>query len=306
MSGILNIDKPAGMTSHDVVDAVRRASGERRVGHAGSLDPMATGVLLVCIGSATRVTDYLMDSRKVYRADVRLGVATDTYDREGQVTFQAPNVDVDRPTVEATLNQFRGTIQQVPPMYSAVKRDGQPLYKLARRGIEVEREARQVEIYRLEITDWQPPVVQLEVACSKGTYVRALAHDLGQALGVGAHLTGLVRLASGRFNLSTAEPLDVVKDAFQQGYWMYLLHPLDEALLQYEALIVDSQAETRLRQGQQIALESDSSEVERSNLPVDRTLRRAYNRQGEFIGLLRYDGWSQLWQPHMIFAKANK
>jgi tRNA pseudouridine55 synthase len=316
----LNINKPAGMTSHDVVNAVRRASGERRVGHAGTLDPMATGVLLVCLGSATRVTDYLMDGHKVYRADVRLGIATDTYDSQGQVTFQAPNLDVDRPAVEAALRRFRGPIRQVPPMYSAVKRDGRPLYELARRGVEVERQAREVEIYRLEITAWQPPIVQLEVECSKGTYVRALAHDLGQALAVGAHLAGLVRLASGRFSLSTAEPLDVVVDAFRQGYWMYLLHPPDEALLQYEALIVDGQAEVRLRQGQQIALEvgswklevgnrkpeiSPTSNLQRPFSNFQPVLRRAYNQQGEFIGLLRYDALTRLWQPYMIFPKVE-
>ncbi|OGO42487.1 MAG: tRNA pseudouridine(55) synthase TruB, partial [Chloroflexi bacterium RBG_16_57_9] len=228
-SGILNIDKPAGMTSHDVVAAVRRAAQEQRVGHAGTLDPMATGVLLVCIGSATRIIEHLQAHPKTYRADIRLGMATDTYDAEGQVTYESPSFNVDRDQVEEALAGFRGIIQQVPPMYSALKRDGRPLYELARAGIEVEREPRTVEIFRLEITHWAPPVVQVEVQCSKGTYIRSLAHDLGQKLGVGGHLSGLVRLASGRFTLDRAESLTSVEDSFKNDFWMYLLHPLDEA-----------------------------------------------------------------------------
>jgi len=309
MCGILNVDKPPGMTSHDVVAAIRGVSGERRVGHAGSLDPMATGVLLVCLGPATRVTDYLMDTRKVYRADVRLGIATDTYDVDGRVTSTAPVVDVDREVLEAALARFRGKISQVPPMYSAVKREGRRLYELARRGIEVEREAREVEVFRLEITGWEPPTLQLEIECSKGTYVRALAHDLGQALGVGAHLTGLVRLASGRFSLSSAEALARVEDAFRTGTWVFLLHPLDEALLQFEALIVDGQAEARHRQGQQIsdpaAAQAPSGREDTDAAVADRGIRRVYNSEGEFVGLVRYDAWSRLWQPHTIFPKAE-
>ncbi|MFQ6057890.1 MAG: tRNA pseudouridine(55) synthase TruB [Anaerolineae bacterium] len=329
ISGILNIDKPPGMTSHDVVAAVRRASGVRRVGHAGTLDPLATGVLVVCLGQATRVIEYLMDSPKTYRAGIVLGVATDTYDAEGQVTYQAPKVKVSREEVEAALAQFVGVIEQVPPMYSALKHEGRPLYKLARQGVEVKREPRRVEIYRLEVTDWAPttsghwaerqvtachdqrsrplvswpaftqtrvtachPWLEIEVQCSRGTYIRSLAHDLGQRLGCGAYLERLVRLASGRFTLDQAEPLSVVEDSFAQGYWPEILHPLDEALLDYEAMVVDRETAQRIRQGQQVEGEK----------PDSTRLRRAYSLDGEFIGLLRYDDRTGLWQPHKVFA----
>jgi len=196
--GILNLDKPRGPTSHDVVARIRRLTGVRRVGHAGTLDPLATGVLLICIGRATRVSEYLMTGRKVYRARARLGVTTDTYDAEGQVVAEA-EVEASRAQVEAALAQFRGQIAQVPPMYSAIKHQGTSLHRLARQGIEVEREPRPVEIFRLELTAWEPPECTLEMTCSRGTYVRSLVHDLGQTLGCGAYLTGLIRLASGDF-----------------------------------------------------------------------------------------------------------
>ncbi|HID86498.1 MAG TPA: tRNA pseudouridine(55) synthase TruB, partial [Anaerolineae bacterium] len=292
MSGILNVDKPAGMTSHDVVAAVRRASGVRRVGHAGTLDPMATGVLVVCLGQATRVIEYLMDSPKTYRAEIVLGVATDTYDAEGRVTYQAPKVEVTRELLEAALSRFLGPIEQVPPMYSALKHEGKPLYELARQGIEVERKPRRVEIYRLEVISWDSPRLEIEVECSRGTYVRSLAHDLGEALGCGAHLRSLVRLRSGRFTLEMAEPLSVVEEAFRLGYWPEIIHPLDEALLDYEAMVVDRETAQRIRQGQQV----------RGGPPDSARLRRAYSLDGEFIGLLEYEDRTGLWQPRKVFA----
>jgi len=292
MSGILNINKPAGMTSHDVVDAVRRASGQRRVGHAGALDPIATGVLLVCMGNATRVTRFLMDSRKTYRADIRLGIATDTCDAEGQVIYQAEEVRVTRNQVEEALKRFVGTIEQVPPTYSAIKQDGRPLYKLARRGVTVEPKPRRVDIYRLEVTAWDPPLIQIVVECGKGTYVRALARDLGERLECGAHVAGLTRLASGRFTLDRAETLEAVEESFRDGYWMDLLHPLDEALLDFDAMIVDPEIEQRIRNGQQVP----------GAAPGRTNYRRAYSRGGDFIGLLRYDSRTSLWQPDMVFV----
>jgi len=178
ISGILNLDKPAGMTSHDVVVHVRRLLGVRKVGHAGTLDPMATGVLLICLGQATRVAEYLMRSDKVYRAEIRLGVATDTHDAEGKV-IKTTQVTVGEGEVREALASFVGQIEQVPPMYSALKRQGVPLYKLARRGIVVERKPRTVKIHQIKLLDWSPPLVTIEVTCSPGTYIRALARDLG-------------------------------------------------------------------------------------------------------------------------------
>jgi tRNA pseudouridine55 synthase len=302
--GILNLDKPRGPTSHDIIDRVRRLTGIRRVGHAGTLDPMATGVLLVCIGKATRVSEYLMAGQKVYRARARLGITTDTYDAEGQVVASAPvdPVDVSRTEVEAALARFRGTIEQVPPMYSALKREGKPLHKLARQGVEVKREPRQVAISRLELTEWEPPECTLEVTCSPGTYVRALVHDLGQALGCGAHLTGLARLASGGFRLEDAVTLDAFAKAAAEGRWPGLLHPVDAALAHFPALHLDAAAARRLCSGQAIAAPPQS-------LPQGRVgqggLARVYGPDGTFLALATYEPATQAWHPHKVFYSPN-
>jgi tRNA pseudouridine55 synthase len=291
ISGILNIDKPAGMTSHDVVARVRRMSGQRRVGHAGTLDPSATGVLVVCLGQATRVAEYLMASDKVYRAQIRLGVSTDTHDAEGEVTATA-EVNLREEEVRRALASFIGSIQQVPPMYSALKRDGVPLYKLARQGITVEREPRSVQIHHIELLDWTPPLVTILVECSPGTYIRALARDLGRKLGCGAHLQSLIRLASGHFTLEKAVSLNELAEAFAQGSWREFIHPMDEALLDFEPMIVDAQTEKRIRLGQQIeAICRGRGE-----------LCRAYSQEGELIAILRHDLQTGLWQPKKVFA----
>jgi tRNA pseudouridine55 synthase len=292
ISGILNIDKPAGMTSHDVVDRVRQLSGQRRVGHAGTLDPAATGVLVVCLGQATRVVEYLMASDKVYRAQIRLGVSTDTHDARGCVTATA-EVDISEEEgwrVREALASFVGSIQQVPPMYSALKREGVPLYKLARQGITVEREPRSIEIHDIKLLRWTPPLLTIRVRCSPGTYIRALARDLGQKLGCGAHLHSLTRLASGHFTLEKAVSLDELAEAFEQGNWQEHIHPLDEALLDFEPVIVDAQAEKRIRHGQQV------------NGPDSPGLRRAYAQTGEFIAILKHDPQTGLWQPQKVFT----
>jgi tRNA pseudouridine55 synthase len=289
LNGILNIAKPAGMTSHDVVDRVRQISGQRRVGHAGTLDPSATGVLVVCLGQATRVAEYLMASDKIYQAQIRLGVSTDTHDAEGEVTATA-EVDVHKEEVRSALTSFIGSIQQVPPMYSALKREGVPLYKLARRGVTVEREPRSVQVHGIELLDWNPPLLTIQVECSPGTYIRALARDLGQKLGCGAHLQSLTRLASGHFTLEKAINPDELAEAFTQRNWQEFIHPLDEALLDFEAMVVDAQTEKRIRHGQQV------------QGPDSPGLRRAYSQQGELIAILRHDPQTGLWQPKKVFA----
>ncbi len=299
LSGIFNVNKPAGVTSHDVVQAIRKASGVRRVGHAGTLDPMATGVLLVCVGSATRVTEYLMEHPKRYRAEITLGVVTDTLDGEGQVTQVVDASPVTREMVERALEMFTGTIQQVPPMYSALKRDGKKLYELAREGITVEREPREVEIRQIELLAWDPPRVTLDIECSKGTYIRALARDLGEQLGVGAHLSGLIRTASGRFTVEEASDLDTIIEAIKDGWWMLLIHPLDEALLDYQAMIVDRETEEKIRHGQMVEAAPPPDGTQ------GRPLARAYSRDGRFIAVMRYEEWAGKWQPDKVFAKAG-
>jgi tRNA pseudouridine55 synthase len=295
LSGIFNIAKPAGMTSHDVVKEIRPASGERRVGHAGTLDPMATGVLLVCVGAATRVTEYLMNHDKCYRAGITLGVSTDTHDAEGEITHTADASQVTRLQVETALEHFVGTIEQVPPMYSALKQDGRRLYELAREGISVEREPRPVEIRDLAIVAWDPPRVTLDVICSKGTYMRAIARDLGDILGLGAHLSRLTRTASGHFTIRNACDLDTVVEALTEAWWMLLIHPLDEALLDYQAIIVDQATAERIRHGQMIE----------GPQPTDVPFARAYSDDGQFLAVMKYEAWAGKWQPSKVFAAAG-
>ena len=297
--GILNLNKPHGPTSHDIVDRVRALTGTRRVGHAGTLDPLATGVLLVCIGRATRVTEYLMTGQKTYRARVRMGVATDTYDAEGQVTAEAP-LELSRTQVEGALAQFQGTITQVPPMYSAVKHQGTPLHRLARRGIEVQRKPRQVEIFQLELTAWEPPECTLVVTCSSGTYVRVLAHDLGQALGCGAHLAGLARLASGEFRLEDSTTLEQLTQVAAEDRWPDVLHPVDAALTRFPALRLDVDSARVLCAGQAVVVPATAGEGEEMDLA------RAYGPDDDFLALVAYDPAAGVWRPRKVFCTLER
>lgn len=210
LSGLLVIDKPVGPTSHDVVGRLRRLTGVRRVGHAGTLDPLASGLLLVGVGRATRFIEYLVGLDKVYETVVRLGQATTTYDAEGEVTDERP-VTATAAEIAAALDAFRGPIRQRVPSYSAVKRDGQPLYQLARRGAALgDLPEREVSIYAIDVLAYAPPLLTLRVAVSSGTYIRSLAHDLGQALGCGGHVAVLRRTGIGRFALDDAMPFDAL------------------------------------------------------------------------------------------------
>jgi tRNA pseudouridine55 synthase len=295
LAGILNVDKPANMTSHDVVDAIRRVSGQRKVGHAGTLDPMATGVLLVCLGKATRVAEYLMAGRKHYRAAIVLGTSTDTYDADGEIVASDGRTDFSRAEIETALAHFVGHIEQVPPMYSAIKRDGQPLYKLARQGRSVQREPRPIEIDEIKLLDWTSPSLIVEVTCSSGTYIRSLAHDLGQRLGGGAYLATLVRMASGRFTLEEAVSLERLEEAFQHGQEVRYLLPLDEAFLDWPAMIVGADDARRVVHGQTIG--GDPLAAKEEGL-----LRRAYSLDGDFLAILEYRASSGRWCPKKVFA----
>ncbi|MBI2856891.1 MAG: tRNA pseudouridine(55) synthase TruB, partial [Chloroflexi bacterium] len=216
--GILNINKPRGMTSFDVVARVRRLTGVSRAGHAGTLDPDATGVLLVCLGKATRLAGFLSGETKTYRATVHLGVATDTYDASGRVTASCDASSVSLASVREVLTRFRGRIMQAPPAYSALKVGGRRLYQLARSGVHVTPTPRPVDVFRLELTRWAPPELDLEIDCGKGTYIRSLAHDLGSALGCGAHLCALERTRSGPFSLADSVTLGELEEACRGGY----------------------------------------------------------------------------------------
>src|SRR5712692_7543280 len=280
--GLILLDKPSGPTSHDMVYVVRRGSGEKRVGHAGTLDPLATGLLVMCLGPATRLSEYLAGKDKRYRARARLGQSTTTYDSQGDVTATSAAIP-DRPAVEVALAEFRGAQQQIPPAFSAVKRGGQKAYELARRGQAVVLEARSIVVHTLELVDWQPPEVVLDVHCSAGAYIRSLAHDLGQRLGCGAHLTALRRTASGGLRVDQAVPLDRLQQAFTRGDWRQYLRPAEWALPDWPGIQLTSEGTARVQRGQTVP-----AEIDISHLTPD-TLARAYNPAGEFIAILRAD-----------------
>ncbi|MFL3657091.1 MAG: tRNA pseudouridine(55) synthase TruB [Opitutales bacterium] len=213
LEGVLLIDKPSGMTSHDVVDRVRRKLKMKRIGHAGTLDPLATGLLIILVGKATKLSQYLMSLDKVYEGTITLGVATNTYDAEGEVMTTIPVPELTMDEVSKTLGSFMGDQYQTPPMFSAVKIDGQPLYKLARKGVEVEREPRFIRISKFEATRFESPEIDFTLNCTKGTYVRTLASDIGEKLDCGAHLSSLRRTASDRFNIKDSITLEAFREA---------------------------------------------------------------------------------------------
>jgi tRNA pseudouridine55 synthase len=295
VDGILNINKPQGKTSFSVVAMVKRLSGEQRVGHAGTLDPEATGVLPVCLGEGTRIIEFLAEATKAYRAQIELGVATDTYDASGRITYKGDPSGISREQLKLALTSFCGLIRQTPPMYSAVKHHGQRLYELARAGIEVERKSRLARIYHLELVDWQPPVATVEVACGKGTYIRSLAHDLGQALGCGANLKSLIRLRYGLFDVADAVSLPQLEDAFRYGYWQRLVYPMDIVLLHWAAIVVNDDTGQLIRNGRSLDLKDDSGE------PADYLHCRVYTLDGCFLGVLRFRPERGQWQPEKVF-----
>jgi tRNA pseudouridine55 synthase len=297
LDGIFNINKPSGKTSFSVVALIKRLTGERRAGHAGTLDPDASGVLPVCIGQATRIVEFLMDTRKTYRAEVELGKATDTYDGSGKITSQGDISGIDTDKLDQSLAQFRGNIEQVPPMYSAVKHKGQPLYRLARAGVAVQRKSRKVTIYRLELTSWKPPMATLEIECSKGTYIRSLANDLGEGLGCGAYLKNLVRTRYGIFNIKDAVSLAQMEEAIKEGNWQQYLHPIDSVLQDIPALTIEEGEEAAIKTGSPVKYREDENNQGK--------YRRAYSRDGRFLAILIRDKDSGNWRPKKVLIQNN-
>jgi len=291
INGILNIDKPAGLTSHDVVQRVRRLSHQKRVGHAGTLDPMATGVLLLCLGRATRVVRFLQDMPKLYRATIRFGVETDTYDADGRIVARQPVPPLSEAQIITAFGRFTGEIEQVPPMYSALKRNGQPLYKLARAGRVVERPPRRVTIYALTLLQWRPPDLTLTVRCSAGTYIRSLAHDLGEVFGCGAHLIVLDREAVGTFRREDAVALAELEGATS---WERFLQPMDLAIAQLPALEATDREAALIRHGQVPFAWQES-------VPP-RPWLRVYH-DGDLLALLAWEVDRKAWRAVTVFAE---
>jgi len=292
LHGILIIDKEVGWTSHDVVARVRRITGERKAGHTGTLDPAATGVLPVCLGSATKVIEYLQDAGKTYYAEVHLGIATDTDDQDGRIVAEAPVPELDAGELDRALAPFRGNIAQIPPMYAAIKQNGRKLYEIARAGETVERPPRAVRIETLTLLGWEPPIARLLIDCSKGTYIRAIARDLGAALGCGAHLARLSRLRTGPFFLDQALTLSELETEFAETPWPELaLHP-DVALRDWPVIVLDEAGTLAWRQGKDTRVGAGSAGEH----------CRAYATDGEWLGLGRFDAERNAWRPEKVIA----
>lgn len=253
VSGILVLDKPAGFSSNDAVQKAKRLFHARKVGHTGALDPLATGVLPLCFGEATKFSQYLLTSDKKYLTTLKLGVATDSGDADGQVVAERPVENISEARVEEALRFFRGEIDQVPSMFSAVKHQGQPLYKLARQGIEIEREARRVKIFSNQIVALEGDELTLAIHCSKGTYVRTIAEELGEHLGCGAHVTALRRLAAGPYDesdLVTFETLEAALDS--EGTLDRFLLPVASAVGDWPEVRLNDDTAYYVRQGQPV------------------------------------------------------
>lgn len=290
VSGVLVVDKPVGLTSHDVVQIIRRGTGIRRAGHTGTLDPRASGVLVILIGPAVRLSEYVSASDKRYQATIRLGASTDTYDSEGTITSSAPVEGITEDLFNEILQQFIGEIEQVPPPYSAVKVKGRRAYDMAREGEEVELMPRKINVYSLEVLEWAPPEVVVDVYCSSGTYVRSLANDLGKALGTGAHLIGLRRTKSGRFTLRDAVPLRRLQEAFTAGNWYRSLIPAAEALADWPMVELDADQVELVRHGHRVPAD-----------PEAKGLARGVSEQGDLVALMEVDEATQEWQPRKVF-----
>ncbi len=294
ISGVLVVDKPVGMTSHDVVQAIRNGTGLRRAGHTGTLDPRASGVLVILVGPAVRLSEYVSASDKRYQAIIRLGSTTDTFDADGKFTRTDTPVNVTEEEFETVLKTFVGEIEQTPPPYSAVKVQGRKAYEMARQGEEVDLAPRKIQVHHLEVLEWAPPEIVVDVHCSSGTYVRSLANDLGEKLGCGAYLVGLRRTKSGRFSLRDAVPLRKLQESFNAGNWYQYLIPAAEALGDWPAVELSPDDVEGVRHGHRVKAAADAQPG----------MVRGVSTQGELVALMELtaneDG-SAAWQPKKVF-----
>ena len=298
LDGVLLLDKPIGMSSNQALQAARRILNAQKGGHTGTLDPLATGLLPLCFGEATKFAGELLDADKTYAATLQLGITTDTGDAEGRELLRR-DVSASRADVLAALAHFRGDIEQIPPMYSALKRDGKPLYEYARAGIEVERKSRQVTIRELTLTDWSADRVSIDVTCSKGTYIRTLAEDIGERLGCGAHLIALRRNTTGGMSVTSALSLEAL-EAMSECERDAVLLPVDALIVHLPELHLDADICARVMHGQafepanRLADGVSPAPTGELSAPTDRRVR-LYDQDDRFLGLgtLNQDGWCQ-------------
>lgn len=274
MDGVIIVNKPEGITSFDVVRKLKKLCSTKKVGHTGTLDPLAAGVLVICIGRATKIVDFLMDGTKLYEAVLKLGVVTDTYDREGNI-IETHEITDDEEMVKSCIQKFVGEIYQIPPMYSALKINGKKLYELARQGIEVERKPRKLNIYDIKILKIELPNVTFQVTCSKGTYIRSLCYDIGREIGSGGAMWKLLRLSTGGFNINEAVSLNELTETNIKSY----LIPMDKALKNYKKVYFEDKYSKFLYNGVSIKTSVIPTGIEKNiNYLV-------YLKKGDFIGI---------------------
>ncbi len=301
MDAIFAIDKPVGPTSHDVVARVRRAAGQRRVGHAGTLDPLASGVLVVALGNATRLVEYLTADDKAYRAVIAFGTETSTDDAEGAPTRTADAAHVDGAAIAGAFGAFRGTIEQRPPAFSAISVGGERLHALARRGIAVVAPLRTVTIEAIDLISWDAPRATIDVTCGKGTYVRSIARDLGAAVGSAAHLAGLRRTRSGTFHIDNATPLDALEAALRDGTWQAMAIDMADAMPRLPLVRLDDRQVKDVSAGRPIDADADTRADGSGHATIH---ARGIAPDGRLVAILRPVG-PHRWHPEKVLAVAD-
>lgn len=294
LNGILNVNKLCGPTSFRIVDTIRRLSGEKRVGHAGTLDPGACGVLPVCLGQAVRLTEYIHRFDKEYIAGIMLGATTDTLDAQGSIMSRGDITGITAKGIEQALDAFTGEISQSPPLYSAVKIGGKKSYRLARSGVSVPLKPRFVRVNSIEMLSCEPPYLKIRVNCSTGTYIRAIARDLGEALGCGAHLKDLVRTAYGPYRMEDAFSLEEIEKSGRHFDFSPILLPVDHPLQSWQHKVLDDRMATCVLSGTPVSMKPP--------LPDTQQLLRCYDHKGRFLAILKFSPATGLWHPEKVFT----
>ena len=294
-TGILNINKPINTSSMNVVRIVKRFTKVKKVGHAGTLDPLASGVLPICLGQATRVMEDILNTRKTYRVRIHLGISTNTYDLEGEITNTRNINNIDNKKINKGLSRFIGEIDQVPPMYSALKIKGERLYKLARKGINLNLKPRKVNVFSIRILKWEHPFLTVDIECGKGFYVRSFANDFGELLGCGAEINELSRKSNGIFHIESSIDLESFKKRVEEGNWSDLLHKIDNVLDYLPKINVDKKIEKLIHNG--AILPKDLYNI---NVP-DKSKCRVYNLEGIFLGMIIFDKNINSWKSYKNF-----
>jgi len=304
LDGIILVHKPLHLTSHDVVDRIRKLLGTKKVGHFGTLDPLATGLLMIAVGKATRFFPFYLKTDKTYRGRIRMGFSTDTYDAEGKSTSPKSNAYPDKKRLKMSMNAFLGEIDQIPPLYSAKKFKGQPLYAYARQNKQIDAQPARVVIHSFQLLDYKPPHIDVNVRCSSGTYIRSLAHDLGQALGCGAHLSQLERTAIGSFSIDESYHLEDLKSLIHENKIETFLIPLESLLPEISKIILKESGKTLAQNGNMIFAENIQRvippDMTSSDIKTEDQIFRLFSPEGRLIAFARKDSGKNGLHPFLV------